>query len=149
MITGNTQFCIATHLLAAMAVHPGQLLSSSQLATTVPTNPAFIRAVLSRLREAGIVRCVRGKLGGSTLARAPAEISLLQVYRAIEGEALLNTHDCSTTDCRLAEKIPGFLAGLGLRVDAAIARELLQVSVADVAEAVNPFTETAKVTVAP
>jgi Rrf2 family protein len=139
MITGNTHFTIAVHMLAAMAIHPGQLLSSTELATTVPTNPAFLRAVLSRLREAGIVRTVRGKSGGNTLARAAGEISLLQVFRAIEGEARLTTHDCSKSECRLAARIPAFLDQLGRRVDAAMARELEQISLAQLAESVSPF----------
>jgi len=141
MLTGNTHFAIAVHLLTAMSFFPDRPVSSTQLATTVPTNPAFLRVVLSRLRDAGLVRTTRGHSGGNALARDPGEINLLQVFRAVEGEALLNTHDCSTSTCKLAARIPALLERLGQRVDAAVATELEAVTVAALAAEANPFGE--------
>ncbi len=48
----------------------------------------FLVQILNDLRRDGLVASRRGKLGGYTLARPPAEINLADVTRAIEGGVL-------------------------------------------------------------
>ena len=50
--------------------------------------PKFLPQILLELKARGIVRSVRGKEGGYLLARAPAEITLGDVLRAVEGPLL-------------------------------------------------------------
>jgi Rrf2 family protein len=45
----------------------------------------FIEAILGELRRAGIVRSQRGAEGGYALARPATEITLGQVFRAVDG----------------------------------------------------------------
>ncbi len=52
----------------------------------IPAN--YLVQILNDLRAAGIVNSRRGKQGGYILARAPADISLLQIVCAIDGELL-------------------------------------------------------------
>lgn len=138
MITGNTHFAIATHVLAALALNDGRLVTSAELAESVDTNPAFLRAVLGCLREAGLVETRLGKGGGSTLGRPATEITLLDVFRATDGEARLAMHDCKGSPCALGRKIPSILEDIGCRLDAALARELGGVRVSDVADQARP-----------
>lgn len=137
MITGNTHFAIATHVLAALTVHHGSPVTSSTLAESVDTNPAFLRAVLGRLREAGLIETRLGSGGGSLLARPASQITLLEIYRATEGQARIATHDCSGGSCYIAERLPELLARLDQRLDAALAAELGQITVADVVAELN------------
>lgn len=46
---------------------------------------SFLENILTQLRSAGVVRSQRGPEGGYWLARAPEEITLAQVIRAVEG----------------------------------------------------------------
>ena len=48
----------------------------------------FLIHILLQLKRAGVVRSVRGARGGYLLARAPEEISLLDIVRAIDGPIL-------------------------------------------------------------
>jgi len=48
----------------------------------------FLVHILLQLKRAGIVRSVRGAKGGYVLNRAPEEITLLDVVRAIDGPVL-------------------------------------------------------------
>ena len=49
----------------------------------IPLN--FLENILGELRHAGIVRSQRGFEGGFRLARAPAEITIADIIRAVEG----------------------------------------------------------------
>jgi Rrf2 family protein len=48
----------------------------------------FLETILTHLRRSNIVRSQRGPDGGFWLARPPAEISLAEVIRAIDGQLL-------------------------------------------------------------
>lgn len=80
----NTRFAVATHILAYLAHSPGQPVSSEVLAGSAGTHPVVVRRLLGTLRTAGLVRSQRGTGGGTLLARPPADISLLDVYRAMQ-----------------------------------------------------------------
>ena len=47
--------------------------------------PKYLPQILIELKAQGIVRSVRGKAGGYLLARPPAEITLGDVLRAVQG----------------------------------------------------------------
>jgi Rrf2 family protein len=46
---------------------------------------SFLENILTQLRSAGLVRSQRGPEGGYWLARAPEEVNLAEVIRAVEG----------------------------------------------------------------
>ncbi|GGG38966.1 Rrf2 family transcriptional regulator [Hymenobacter glacieicola] len=81
----NTRFAVATHILAYLAhAQPGQPVSSEVLASSAGTHPVVVRRLMSTLREAGLVQSQRGAGGGTVLARPAAEITLLDVFRAMQ-----------------------------------------------------------------
>lgn len=54
----------------------------------------YLEQLMVPLRKSGIVLAVRGAKGGYTLARTPAEISVLSILEALEGP--LNLAECPT-----------------------------------------------------
>ncbi len=68
--------------------------------------PAFVRRIIGKLAEAGIVRTTRGAGGGVSLARPASEISLLDVVTAMEGGLVLNTCVDTPVSCPLAVACP-------------------------------------------
>ena len=64
----------------------GEVLRIEQLATGQNIPPNYLVQILIELKAQGIAKSVRGKQGGYLLARAPAEISLGDVLRAVHGE---------------------------------------------------------------
>ena len=62
----------------------------------IPGN--YLVQILLELKAQGIARSVRGKEGGYLLARAPAEITLGAVLRAIHG-TVFDTPALSDADC--------------------------------------------------
>ena len=62
----------------------------------VPAN--YLVQILIELKAQGIAKSVRGKEGGYLLARAPSEISLGDVLRAVHGQ-LFDTPALSDANC--------------------------------------------------
>ena len=74
-------------LMLALAEREGAgLLSSSQLAGGLATNPSLIRKLLASLAAAGLIVTTMGVKGGSRLARPARKITLRDVYLAVLGE---------------------------------------------------------------
>jgi Rrf2 family protein len=68
----------------ALASLSGQRID--RLASQYGISPNYLVQILIELKAKGITRSVRGKDGGYLLARAPSEISLGDVLRAVHGE---------------------------------------------------------------
>ena len=58
-------------------------------AEAIPSN--YLVQILNELRTAGLIHSKRGKQGGYFLARSPAEISLYDIMRAVEGDILAHS----------------------------------------------------------
>lgn len=51
----------------------------------------FVSKILQSLRESGIIESKKGKAGGFTLAKHPAEIKLIDIVEAIDGLGIFNS----------------------------------------------------------
>lgn len=90
-----TRLSDAVHILAFLALHPGVALTSEKLAESVQTNPAYVRQLMSALRRGGLLTSVKGHPRPG-LAKSPGEITLLDAYRAVEGEKPILHQDTHT-----------------------------------------------------
>jgi len=89
----NTQFSIAVHLMAALGYGAADERTSSQLAASINTSPSFVRRVLAKLSKANLVSTSMGKTGSCALAKKPKDISLLDIYKAVEAPKAFAIHD--------------------------------------------------------
>lgn len=132
----NTRFSMAVHVMTALA-YLREKTSSELLSQSVNTNPVVIRRLLGDLNRAGLIRADRGKQGGFTLARDAREISLLDIYRAVNGdEGLVGLHDNpENRTCAVSCKVRGVLSKHLHRAQNVYERELDKVLLADVEKA--------------
>ena len=91
----STRLSDALHILAFLALGTGQRLTSARIAESVKTNPAYIRQLMAALKSAGIITNTQGQ-ANPELTRRPEEITVLDVYRAVEGEKALLHWDVHT-----------------------------------------------------
>ena len=63
---------------------PAGVTTEQIAAATRVEHQAYLSKVLQALRRAGVVRSQRGVGGGMTLARTPAELTILEVVNAVE-----------------------------------------------------------------
>ena len=103
-------------------------------AQSIPLN--FLENILAELRRAGIVESRRGAAGGYLLARAPEEVSLADVIRAVEGP-LANVRGMSP-DTLEYEGSAERLRDVWVALRASVRAVLEQVTLADVASGELP-----------
>ncbi|RZK22849.1 MAG: Rrf2 family transcriptional regulator [Hymenobacter sp.] len=130
----SSRFSVGVHVLTLLATTPvGELLTSDRLAGSVNTNPVVIRRILGQLKKAGLVE-VRAAAGGTYLRRAPAAITLLEVYHAVEvvGARLFSLHDNPNPNCLVGRNIQAALDDTVVRAQAALEQELARVTLAQI-----------------
>ena len=100
-----TRLSDAVHILAFIALYQDCDLTSNKLAESVQTNPAYVRQLMSALRKGGLLVSVKGH-PRPALAREPEKITLLDAYRAVEGNKPLLHQDIHTNpDCGVGVNI--------------------------------------------
>ena len=113
---GNSRFAVGVHAMAltliAQEMRKGKPVTSSALAAMVGAHPVHVRRVMGTLREAGLVDSQSGPMGGWELARDPSEISLYDIYLALEPELPFEMPArMPEACCRFAPNLPQALAG--------------------------------------
>lgn len=83
----------ASVVLAALAADPTRVHSAAELADKARLELPTVSKLLKPLAHAGLVTPFRGAAGGYRLARAAADISLIEIVEAIEGP--LGMTECS------------------------------------------------------
>lgn len=94
----------ATRLMVALArVHGRSPLTADKLVESENISLDYVNQILLRLRRGGLIESHRGTGGGYAIARDPAQITLAQVVRAVEGKIFENVcekYDGGVRDCR-------------------------------------------------
>ena len=135
----SSRFAVAVHVLTLMAWADDEPLKSDYVACSVNTNPVVIRRILCALARAGLVTSQTGAAGGSRLARSAAEITLRDVYRAVEPRDIFSMHrQRPNQDCPVGMNIEGILEGVLSEVDRAVDGALAGTTVQAVVEALKP-----------
>jgi Rrf2 family protein len=89
----NIQFSIAVHILAGLACGCDKGgVTSGRLAESVNTSPSFVRRILAKLSKAGLAETATGKAGACWLAKKAKDISLLDIYKAVDAPRAFSIH---------------------------------------------------------
>jgi DNA-binding IscR family transcriptional regulator len=104
----STRFTIAIHMLVAMEYFKDDYkVTGDFLAGSVNVNPVVIRRIVQQLKDADIVTVRRGE-GGISVARPLDEITLLDVFNAVESVDdgnLFHIHENPNTQCPVGRNI--------------------------------------------
>ena len=82
-------------------------VTSNLLAESTGSNPVVIRNILSALKKAGLITVPRGT-GGAELCVDPSQITLYQIYSALEPDGMsciIGIHPCQKSPCPVAQNI--------------------------------------------
>jgi Rrf2 family protein len=136
-VATNLQFSIAVHFLAGLGFQCGREMTSAAVARSVNTSPSFVRRVLSKLSKAGLVTTVTGQGGSCRLARDAEQISLLDVYQAVQAPKAFAIHTyrelkpCPVS-CHIKTALEKSLGQAQHSLEAALAKITLADIIADI-----------------
>ena len=115
---------VAVHCLLFIWEARGKArVTSTLLAQSTGCNPVVIRNILSALKKAGLITVPRGQ-GGAELCRDPEQITLYQIYAALEPQgltSLIGIHPCDGRTCPVAQNIRRVLRHPYRQIEDAIA----------------------------
>jgi Rrf2 family protein len=88
----------ALHAMMYMVRHVTQLpATTDSIAKAEGIPPGYLAKIFQRLVRARLIRSVRGRKRGYIFAKPPEEISLLELFEAVEGGPLFE--DCFLKHC--------------------------------------------------
>lgn len=102
---------LALHAMSYLAVKNGAgPMSTKEIAGHFKVSEAHLSKVLQRLAKQGLVKTARGPGGGAALARKPDDITMLEIFEAIEGPiditpCLLGKPACGYPRCILGDLV--------------------------------------------
>lgn len=109
----SAQFSLSVHAMLMIACFPDEKITSQIVAESAGCNPVIIRNAFIKLRRAGLLTPKSGK-GKSTLTRPAEEITLWDVYSAIEGDQAglpVKVHDTASGACPVGSRVCQVLSG--------------------------------------
>ncbi|MFE4711882.1 Rrf2 family transcriptional regulator [Bacillus sp. FJAT-27264] len=131
----STRFAVAIHILTLIDSNKDGKSTSEWIASSVNTNPVVIRRITGMLNKAGLVD-VRPGVAGAKLARDPEQITLLEIYKAVnavEEGSLFAVHEHPNPDCPVGKNIAGAIVPVFGRAQTAMESVLQGVTLAEIA----------------
>lgn len=111
-------------------------VTSTLLAQSTGCNPVVIRNILSALKKAGLITVARGQ-GGAELCREPEQITLYEIYTALEPKgitSLIGIHSCDGRACPVARNIRRVLQRPYRQIEEAVAATMKTINLASMIE---------------
>lgn len=135
---------IAVHCLIFIHEAKGiAKVTSSLLAQSTGCNPVIIRNILSALKKAGLITIPRGT-GGAELCLDPSQITLYQIYTALEADgvsSIIGIHPCQDRPCPVAQNIGKVLQTPYHRIEDAIRQTMKEVTLESMIEQFQELTQ--------
>ncbi len=131
-MAASVRFAVALHVLVLLALER-RAVTSAYIAGSVNTNPVVVRRILGAVRRAGLVAAHTGPGGGFRLRKPGAQITLADVYRAVEGAPIIAQHDDPNRSCPVGRHVGGVIEVVARRAERAMLGSLAASSLHDVA----------------
>lgn len=133
----STRFSDSIHILAFIEIYKGKIpLTSDHIAGSIETSPVVVRRLMSKLKKAGLLQTVHGS-ADPKLAKLPKDISLYDVFLAVEGDHHLFTVDHKTNpQCIVGGNIQSTLSSYFQQAEVAAEARLATTSLQDVLDTI-------------
>ena len=97
----STKLSDAVHIMVFIELSNQITLTSTEIAASIQTNPAYVAQLMAKLKAPGLIQS-RRRHAKPCLDRKPEEITLLDVYRAVEGtKPLLHLDTHTNPECHV------------------------------------------------
>jgi Rrf2 family protein len=140
----SSRFTIAVHVLIAIEAFKNDYkVTSELLASSANVNPTVIRRILQQLKKADIVTVKRGS-GGADIERPLTEITLLDVYNAVEpvdNGQLFHFHEDPNEECPVGRNIHKIMDYRLDEIQNAMEDKMRRITIADIMADANKLIE--------
>lgn len=138
----SSRLPIAVHILLAIVEFEGKNKTTSVfLAGSVNVNPVIIRNTLGLLKAAGLITVKAGE-GGSALAKKPEDISLMDIFEAVEKEEeLFHFHENPNPECPVGKNVHAVLNKRLLSIQEAMKQEMKSITLQSLIDDMNHMLE--------
>jgi Rrf2 family protein len=130
-MAANTRLATAIEILCVVAYKGASGTTSEIVANSLRSNSVVVLRLLKNMEREGLVELRPGKDGGIQLAREPDQITLDQIYRAVEQEpTVFATRLPGNPNCPVDSKMKGLLTPVFRATSSAVAKTLGQITLA-------------------
>jgi Rrf2 family protein len=137
-MAGNTRFATAIHVAGMLSFAEKMPLTSEAIAQSCNTNAVVIRRIIGQLTKKGLVEVKMGTGGGARLIRNPSEISLAEIYSALEESSLFEVPQFAENHkCEVGKIVRPVLADVLREAEQGLIERLDQITLAEVIEKVR------------
>jgi Rrf2 family protein len=137
-MAANSLLAGAVQMLCVIAWRGSRGANSELLAKSLNTNPVVVRRILKTLENHGLVKVRPGRHGGVELLRSPADITLEDVYKAVEPDgALFALRERGNQRCPVNNAMIRTLPSLFGTADAAVDNVLRRTKIASLVEKIT------------
>ena len=102
-ISAKAEYACLAVIALARRFHEDRPLPIHEIADAQGIPAKFLTHILLRLKRAGLVTSTRGSSGGYRLARAPEEISLMDVLKVVDGYGMTSAERSAPSAPALAQ----------------------------------------------
>lgn len=130
----SSRFSVGIHILTLIEIDKDGVCSSEYIARSVNTNPAVIRKIMGMLKKAGLIKVQPG-IAGAELARDLSDITLLDVYKAVnvvKDNELFSIHENPNPDCSVGRNIQNTIEPHFISAQTALEKTLENITIEDV-----------------
>jgi len=130
----SSRFAVGIHILALIELNKDGVSTSEFIANSVNTNPVVIRKIIGMLKQAQLVH-VRPGIAGAELAKKISEITLLDVYKAVQvvsENELFSIHDQPNPQCPVGRNIQEAIGPVLITAQSAMEKVLNQITIEDI-----------------
>ena len=143
----STKLSDTVHVMVLIAINQEKSLSSASIAESVHTNPGFVRQLMLKLKKAELMTSVAGHARPS-LSKPADQITLLDIYKAVEGEKpLLHLDTHTNPDCGVGINIQLSLQGFYNEIQKTAEGKMNTITLQDIIDTYNSnfFTNNARI----
>ena len=128
----STRLSDAVHILVLIHQSSGPTISSSDIATSIQTNPSYVRQIMAQLKASGLIHSSRGQ-ATPKLGKAPQEITLLEIYRSVEKDKpLLHLDTHTNPECGVGVNIQLALADFYEKIQVDVENSMKKITLQDI-----------------
>ncbi len=136
-----TRVSDAVHIMVFIHLDPTQDLSSTAIAHSIKTNPSYVRQLMAALKKAGLLNGTRGQAAPS-LARGPSVITLLDIYRAVEGgKPLLHLDTHTNPECGVGVNIQLALSDYYAEIQKSAEKRMAEITLENIIETYHQYVQ--------